>query len=313
MNFMKKKVYEFIDSCRYEKSAEHENDIMIMGEALLTAKMMLWDSEKYPFIPQNWDDYGFKVFSQNNEDGLLQYILHHTKITQKTFIEFGVESYQECNTRFLLLHNNWSGLIMDGSEDSMEALKHQSIYWKRMIESKGAFVTKDNINNLISESGLGGNIGLLSIDIDGNDYWVLDAIECVDPQILICEYNPIFGSKEKVSIPYKADFWRTDAHYSNLYWGASLGAFTHIANERGYKLVCINNLGNNAFYVKRDACDLPEIDIENAWHDAVYRESVDKKGNLTFMSYEDGRKMLSELPLVDVVSGEKRKVSDLVI
>ena len=137
---------------------------------------------------------------------------------QKSFIEFGVEDYSECNTRFLLLHNGWTGLVMDGSKKWMDALKKQDLYWKRTIEAKGAFITKENINMLISESGFLGNIGLLSVDIDGNDYWVLDAIDCIDPQILICEYNPIFGVKEKISIPYKEDFYRTDAHFSNLYW-----------------------------------------------------------------------------------------------
>ena len=298
---------------RFEKTLAHENDLMIIGETLLDTKMMMWDTEKYPFIPSNWDDYGFKVFSQNNEDGLLQYIIHHTDLKQKSFIEFGVQDYSECNTRFLLLHNNWSGLIMDASVEWMQALRKQSIYWKRTIEAKGVFITKENINSLIADSGFSGEIGLLSVDIDGNDYWVLDAIDCIDPMILICEYNPIFGSKEKVSIPYSKDFDRTIAHFSNLYWGASLGAFTHIASQRGYKLVCINNLGNNAFYVKRGASDIPEVSIEAAWKDPIYRESRDEDGNLTFLSMSEGRKMINNLPVIDVVSGKEKQIKDIVL
>ena len=297
----------------FEKTLAHENDLMIIGETLLDTKMVLWDTEKLPFIPKNWNDYGFKVFSQNNEDGLLQYIIHHTEIPQKSFIEFGVEDYSECNTRFLLLHNCWSGMVMDGSEEWMNALKKDSIYWKRTIQAKGAFITKENINQLISESGFSNRIGLLSVDIDGNDYWVLEAIDCVDPQILICEYNPIFGAKERVSIPYKCDFFRTEAHYSNLYWGASLGAFTYLANQRGYKLVCINSIGNNAFFVKRNSSDIPEISIEDAWKEAVFRESRDEKGNLTFLSFDEGRKLLSELPVIDVVTKKNKKIKDIVL
>lgn len=308
---IKNKIKNAVKSYRFEETQAHEDDLMILGDTLLTTKMLLWDTEKFPFEPKNWDDYGFKVFSQNNEDGLLQYIIHHTELPQRNFIEFGVEDYSECNTRYLLLHNNWSGLVMDGSEKWMEALKKQEIYWRRTLDSKGVFITKENINSLISDSGFSGKVGLLSVDIDGNDYWVLDAINCIDPQILICEYNPIYGSKEKVSIPYKADFWRTNAHYSNLYWGASLGAFVHIANKRGYKLVCINSLGNNAFFVKRDASDLPEVSIEDAWRDATYRESRDENGNLSFKSFAEGRKMLSDLPVIDVVTGEQKKVSEL--
>lgn len=308
---IKQKIKDEIFSLPREKTRVHEDDLMMLGETLLASKMNLWDSEKLPFIPSNWDDYGFKVFSQNNEDGLIQYIIHHTDLPQKNFIEFGVEDYSECNTRFLLLHNNWKGLIMDGSIEDMDALKKQDIYWKRTIEAKGTFITKENINKLITESGFSGNVGLLSVDIDGNDYWVLDAIDCIDPQILICEYNPIFGTKEKVSIPYKEDFYRTNAHYSNLYWGASLGALEYIAKRRGYKLVCINNLGNNAFFVKENATDLPEVTIEQAWREAVYRESRNQNGELTFLSFAEGRKLLADIPIVDVVSGKQKTIKDL--
>lgn len=297
----------------FENSAAHENDLMIIGETLLTTKMMMWDSEKFPFIPRNWDDYGFKVFSQNNEDGLLQYIIHHTELPSKNFIEFGVEDYSECNTKFLLMHNNWTGLIMDGSKEWMDKLRSKDIYWKRTIEAKGVFITKENINDLILESGFGGKIGLLSVDIDGNDYWVLKEITCVEPQILICEFNPIFGAKEKVAVPYEKSFYRTEAHYSNLYWGASLAAFVELANSRGYKLVCVNNLGNNAFFVKRDSSDIPEVSIQEAWHEAVFRESRDRQGKLTFLSLEEGRNLLSDMPVIDVVTGKKKKMAELVL
>jgi hypothetical protein len=310
---LKRKLTNTLKSVKNKGLQVCEDELVMIGETLLDSKITLWDTEKLPFLPANWNDYGFKVFSQNNEDGLLQYIIHHTELPQKNFIEFGVENYSECNTRFLLLHNNWSGLVMDGSKEWMDALKKQRIYWKRTIESKGVFITKENINKLISESGFSGKVGLLSVDIDGNDYWVFEAIDCIEPQILICEYNPIFGSKEAVSIPYKSDFYRTSAHYSNLYYGASLRAFVHIADKRGYKLVCINNIGNNAFFVKRDSSDLPEVSIEEAWVDALYRESRDKSGKLTFLSLSKGRELLGKLPIVDVITGQKKKISELVI
>lgn len=308
---MNRKFRNFIGRMQFEKTNAYEAQLLMMGEELLTTKMLLWDTEKFPFIPNNWDEYGFKVFSQNNEDGLIQYLIRHTDLPNKTFIEFGVENYKESNTRFLLLHNNWSGLVMDGSKEWMADLKEEGLYWKRDLEAKGAFITRENIEELIDSRGFDRKVGILSVDIDGNDYWILDKINCIDPQILICEYNPIFGRYEKVSIPYKSDFYRTEAHYSNLYWGASLGAFVYIAKKKGYKLVCLNNLGNNAFFVKEDACDLPEVSIDVAWREAKYRESRDESGKLTFLPLDKGRELINDMVVVDVVSGENKKIGTL--
>lgn len=285
--------------------------MVLLGESVLATKCLEWDSEKLPFKPENWDEYGFKVFSQNNEDGLIQYLIRHTEIPQKTFIEFGVESYHESNTRFLCLRNNWSGLIMDGSLEYMNAVRKENIYWLRTLESKGVFITKENINELISESGFSGNIGILSVDIDGVDYWVLNEIKCIKPQILICEYNPIFGAKSKVSVPYKKDFYRTNEHYSNLYWGASLGAYNYFAQNNGYKLVCINNVGTNAFFVKKEASSLPEISVEDAFREYKCRESRDPDGNLSFLSAKQGKELIKDLPVIDVVTNKTLKISEL--
>lgn len=290
---------------------DHENDKVIMGQILLELKRNKWDTHDFLFEPNNWDEYGFSVFSQNNEDGLIQYILKHTKIEQKVFVEFGVEDYREANTRFLLLNNNWSGLVMDGNKQWMDNLKKQDIYWKRTIEAKGIFITKDNIDEAISQSGIKGEIGLLSVDIDGNDYWVLNAIKCISPTILICEFNPIYGREEKVSIIYKDDFYRKKEHFSDLHFGASLSAFISWANERGYKLVCINNLGNNAFFVKKDKCDLPEVSVQDAWRNAQFRESRDQDGNLTFLSMKEGKELIGKCEVIDVETSEIKRVEQL--
>ncbi len=295
----------------YANSQAYKNQMLLLGENLLSTKRLLWDSDKLPFVPSNWNEYGFKVFSQNNEDGLIQYIIQHTKINNKLFIEFGVEDYNECNTRFLLNHNCWKGLVIDGNINWMEALKQQEIYHNRLLNSKGAFIKKDNINTLFSEAGFTGDIGLLSVDIDGNDYWILDAINCIQPQILICEYNSIFGNKEKVSIPYKSDFYRGREHFSNVFYGASLGAFVYWANNHGYKLVCINDLGCNAFFVKRNDCDLPEVSIEDAWVRDSHRESRDENGKLTFLENNKAVELVYDMQVIDVETNEYKYVKDL--
>lgn len=286
-----------------------EKDRFLMGECLLELKRNYWEHEK--FVPDNWDEFGFQVFSQSNEDGLIQYLINQIDIPHKTFIEFGVENYTECNTKFLLLHNNWSGLIMDSSKEYIMSLKKSSLYWRHDIVAKDAFVTKDNINDLIRDRGFDKEVGILSIDIDGNDYWIWKAIDCISPCIVICEYNPIFGADIEVSIPYQPNFYRTNAHFSNLYWGASLGAYVRLGKEKGYKLVCINKLGHNAFFVKKDmGCSLPETPPNLAWRVAKYRESRDEKGNLSFLSHEKGLALIADQMVVDFKDGQLKKIRE---
>ena len=95
-------------------------------------------------------------------------------------------------------------------------------------------------------------MGILSIDLDGNDYYVLEAIEFFNPRILICEYNAVFGPSRKISVLYDAGFVRREKHFSCLYFGGSLGAITHAAMKKGYSLVGTNTAGNNAFFVRND-------------------------------------------------------------
>jgi hypothetical protein len=174
----------------------------------------------------------FQVFSQRGEDGIIQYIINQLEIPNRIFIEFGVENYTESNTRFLLMNNHWEGLVIDGSKENIKFIKEDFIYWKYDITAYHAFITRDNINELIKNYTDIQDIGLLSVDVDGNDYWIWEAIEVVNPRVVVCEYNSAFGSSKNVSVPYAEDFERTKAHYSNLYFGASLGAFCYLAEKK---------------------------------------------------------------------------------
>ena len=176
----------------------------------------------------------FRVFSQWGEDGIIQWLINNTVLDKKIFVEFGVEDYVESNTRFLLMNNNWAGLVIDGSEENVKKIRQWDDYWKYDLRAVSRFITRDNINSIISENGIEGDIGILSVDIDGIDYWVLDSISCIRPRILICEYNNIFGADKKVTVPYDEKFFRTDKHFSNLYWGCSLGALCDWAERNGF-------------------------------------------------------------------------------
>ena len=123
-----------------------------------------------------------------------------------SFIEFGVETYRESNTRFLLVKDNWRGLVIDGSETNVASIRALSEYWRHDLTAVASFITRDNINDLFADAGFTGEVGLLSIDIDGNDYWVWEAIDVVSPVIVVVEYNSVFGPEAQVTVPYAADF-----------------------------------------------------------------------------------------------------------
>lgn len=244
----------------------------------------------------------FKVFSQSGEDGVIQWLIHNIPIQSKRFIEFGVQNYTESNTRFLLMHDNWSGLIMDGSQENMDYVKQDNICWMHDLKPVPAFITAENINTLIRDNGFDGEVGILSIDIDGNDYWVWKAISCVQADIVICEYNSRFGSERAVTIPYDPNFYRTEAHSSNLYFGASIRALTLLGQQKGYALVYGNEIGSNLFFIRRELLNdvVYEKTVEECYVRAKYRQARDPQGKLMLLSIEDEEKLLEELSLVDV-------------
>ncbi|HTD14214.1 MAG TPA: hypothetical protein VK673_03500 [Chthoniobacterales bacterium] len=258
----------------------------------------------------------FRVFSQFGDDGIIQYIISRLALPddERSFIEFGVENYREANTRFLLLNDNWSGLVMDASEDYVSSIRNEQMYWKYDLTALARFITRENINSIIKNAGFGQRIGILSIDVDGNDYWIWEAITSVDPVAVIMEYNSIFGSREAVTIPYRADFVRQNAHYSGLYWGTSLRALCHLAARKHYIWIGCNNAGNNAYFVRNEYADLfhhpvlPEDFVA-----AKFREGRDELGNLNYIGQKKGFALIRDLPVWDVVKEEMRVVSDLLV
>jgi hypothetical protein len=254
----------------------------------------------------------FKVYSQWGEDGIIQFLLRKIEIKHKVFIEFGVQNYTESNTRFLLQNNNWFGLVIDGSPENVQYIKNDPIYWRYNLKADCAFINKDNINDILTRNGVFGDVGLLSIDIDGNDYWIWEAIDCISPRIIICEYNSLFGCQKKVTIPYESSFVRSKAHFSCLYYGASIAALGHLAKVKGYSLSGSNSAGNNLFFVRNDLVgNLPIYSPEQAYVKAQFRESRDTNGNLTFFDFDQRLNQISEMPLYDLDLGCTIKVRDL--
>jgi hypothetical protein len=254
----------------------------------------------------------FRVFSQFGEDGIIQFLVQRIAIENEVFVEFGVEDYREANTRFLLVHDNWRGLVLDGGAAHADFLRSSGLAWRHDIDARTAWIERDNIDALIRDAGVEGDIGLLSIDIDGNDYWVLDAIEAVSPRILVAEYNSIFGPEAAVTIPYDPAFVRGERHWSWLYWGASLAALAQAAARKGLVLVGSNKAGNNAFFVRRDVRgDLPEVSVADAWRPSRFRESRDRAGELSYVrEHAERLRLIAGLPLVDLDTGAEVTVGE---
>jgi hypothetical protein len=255
-------------------------------------------------------DAEFKVFSQWGEDGIIQHLISRVEIADTTFVELGVEDYSESNTRFLLTQDNWRGAIIDAGEAHTEFLDTSALRWRHDIEPVQAFIDRENVNGLIRGAGMEGDIGLLSIDLDGNDYWILDAIDVVSPRILVTEFNSTFGPEAAVSIPYDAGFQRVEAHHSSLYFGASLAAMNRLAEQKGYVLVGCGSNGGNAFFVRRDvAGDLEPRTVAEAYVASRFRESRDPNGALTHVGpHAERRALIASMPLIDVTTGEQTTV-----
>jgi hypothetical protein len=282
--------------------------------ALLMGRMASWQVRSRTAI-SSLQDVEFKVSSQWGEDGIIEWLIERASIppAAQSFIEFGVETYSESNTRFLLQNRNWRGLIMDGSAAVVDAVRADGLAWKHDLTVRPAFITRENINELISSSGFGGEIGLLSVDVDGNDYWIWEAINAVSPIIVVCEYNAVFGDLHPISIPYDPGFSRAKAHHSYLYFGASIAALRSLATRKGYRFVGTNSAGNDAFFVREDYAK-PFVDSSLRSIRAVpskFRESRDEPGKLNYISALDRVRHIAGMPVVNVEAGETFKLGDL--
>ncbi|MGF1634996.1 MAG: hypothetical protein ACFCVE_14170 [Phycisphaerae bacterium] len=252
--------------------------------------------------PEDLQSREFRVFSQWGEDGIIKHLMRHAVVPRKVFVEFGVEDYTEANTRFLLTAANWSGLVMDGDAANIQRICSSHDYWTHNLKAQHAFITAENINQLLHEAGVTGKIGLLSVDVDGMDYWIWRAIDAIEPAIVVCEYNHRFGSEQSVTVPYDPAFNRRDAHHSLIYYGASIRALVELADEKDYAFLGCGSHGLNAFFVHRGAMTpaLREVSVEEGFVPGQFCETHDEAGNRVRTTLAQEQAQLAKLPLVDL-------------
>ena len=244
----------------------------------------------------------FQTFSQWGEDGYLRWLLERVAVPDKRFVEFGVESYEEANTRFLLTDFGWSGLVIDGSDDQVEQIRRSRIYWLHNLKVETAFITTDNINDLFAKHGMTGDIGLLSVDVDGVDYHLWKAMTVAQPRVVVAEYNHLLGPTRAATVPYRPDFDRRTAHHSICYYGASLAALAQLGDEKGYDLVGCGSAGLNAFFVRKDVRPdvIPAKMPEEAFVAGQFCEWHDPSGNRVKLSRDDMVERVGGLDWQDV-------------
>ena len=251
-------------------------------------------------------DIEFKVFSQFGDDGIIQWLLQHLNFPNQTFVEFGVENYQESNTRFLMCNDNWSGVVIDGSKANIAQIVNSHYFWKFDLRAKAAFIDQENINSLLLSFKLEKDVGVLHIDLDGNDFWIWKTIDVISPVVVILEYNGLFGADRSITVPYDKTFRRTNAHYSNLYFGASLPALHQLSSEKGYAFIGCNSAGNNAYFVRRDKLTgaIQEVSLAQGYVEPKFRQSRAEDGHLTHLTGPDQAEEIRGLPVYRTDTGE---------
>ena len=212
-----------------------------------------WDIETekrfYSVDGKFLEPYGFKVYSQNDEDGIISEIFNRIGVTDKRFIEFGVQNGLESNCHYLLL-KGWTGLWIEGNKKFCKDLKRRFAPALKdgCLQLINAFITVKNINSLFSDNGYEGEIDLLSIDIDGNDYHIWKEISVIRPRVVVIEYNAKFPPECDWIMPYDEDYvWDSSDRQ-----GASLKALERLGGQKGYQLVGTNMTGSNAFFVRKE-------------------------------------------------------------
>ncbi len=213
---------------------------------------------------------GFKCHSQTDEDGILLFIFSIIGVVRKLSVEICAGNGIECNTANLILNHGWHGLLVDGDKGNVATgiryfsrSRHTHVYPPQFV---CAWITRDSVNDILSKNSFSGEIDLLSMDLDGVDYWIWEAIDVVSPRVVVVEYQDILGPDRAWTVPYADDFSFRDYPQTDgmpNFAGASLSAFVKLGRKKGYRLVAVNRYGYNAFFVRNGLGDteLTEVDV----------------------------------------------------
>ena len=293
-----------------ELSSEKINNLrLLIGQSGILASRSM--SHKFKHL---WDA-EVKVYSQWGEDGILDYICERLELFKPKVVELGAGNFTECNSRYLAENRNASVVAIDYRSDLQKEMKKLSLMWKTHLFPVCDFITPSNIEQHLkfARKNMDG-IDILSIDLDGNDFWVLNSIDFTGISVVVAEYNSLFGNEEAVSVPRDDNFDRKTKHFSCLYYGASLSAFIYILSRSGFTFLGSNRACNNAFFVKSNYVSRFSLEIPSGlekFTDTRVRESRNQFGSLDYLSGEGRARIIKDLPLVNVETNKSCKVGDL--
>ena len=292
------------------------------------AESWIQDSGKYAYsvmliqksiTPDNLDlsQLGFRVYSQWEEDGILFYLSQVILPSKPRILELGCGNFLESNSRFLCEYMNAAAFLVDARHDLDAGIDKSGLRWKTHIEGLSTWINHENVNSIqMRAHAFLGDIDILSIDLDGQDYWVLKEINLDSVSIVVVEYNPLFGSKASVTVEKNKEFFRSKSSH-NLLWGASIMAYVGYLESKGFVFIGSNLVGNNAFfvrnlYVEKLRIRIPNIDNLERETDYLIRESVDKSGNLSYLSRNDAFEAIKYEKVYDLTLQKEVMLTDCV-
>jgi|694.fasta_scaffold72789_2 hypothetical protein len=218
--------------------------------------------------PLKFQDVSFRVFSGNGQDGILLYLLTILGIKHYKIIDIGCGNGIIGNSSNLIINHGFHALLIDGDEKSLERGKtfysKLELIYNNQPQVIKAFLTKENVNSIISNSLPENEVDILSIDIDSVDLYILDTIICISPRIIVLEFNNAWGPKDSKSVPYQDGFTREWVD-GLLYGSASLAAFNKILKAKGYWLVGCDSSGFDAYFIREGENIFPEVSVESCY------------------------------------------------
>lgn len=283
-------------SLGWELKRLKQHNERLEGQLQALLRLAILDSDKLDY-PHRLTTRRFGITSQNQEDGLSWSLLQEVGIVTKTFVEIG-SGMSGGNSAFFARELGWRGLMIEGDAYKVKRIARR---FPERVQGVAAWVTRDNVNELLRDNGYSGEVDFLSLDIDGIDYWVWETLDTCMPRVVAIEYNSSFGPDRSVVIPYGAKLERgdvddSDRDWSRYYFGASLTALAKLGRRKGYRLVA-TEAGINAYFVRDDLAPvIPEISAASAYSIHESHNSLQQRKDESVYDFINR----AGLPLVEV-------------